>query len=129
MPGVWEMSIRRSSSADSAARFLAMRRSSRRPEPKPLATYVPERARDVARPPLRLRPTPDALAARGFAVVSPNPGPQSQLVAVPADFVVYRTKISGGRVIALPLPSDLSAEDVRRLHAVLLTFVDDPEVP
>jgi hypothetical protein len=44
---------------------------------------------------------------------------------VPEDFVIYKCKISGGRVIDIPLPPKLTQSDVRRLYAFLQTQVDD----
>jgi hypothetical protein len=46
-------------------------------------------------------------------------------ITVPADFIVYKCKISQGRVIEIPLPSGFTQADVKRLHAFLLTQVDD----
>ncbi len=48
---------------------------------------------------------------------------------VPWGFVLYKCKISGGQVIELPLPPKLTAEDVKRLHAFLLTQIDDEDPP
>lgn len=54
------------------------------------------------------------------------PGVKS--IKVPAEFVIYRCKLSGGRVIEIPLPQKFTRADVGRLHAFLLTQVDDEEV-
>ena len=53
------------------------------------------------------------------------PGSETQSVDVPADFIVYRCKISGGRVIEIPLPPKFSKADVARLNAFLQTQIDD----
>ena len=44
------------------------------------------------------------------------------------DFVIYKAKISGGRVIDVPLPKKLTKADVDKLYAFLQTQVDDEEV-
>lgn len=51
--------------------------------------------------------------------------PGMQKVDVPGNFVIYKTKISRGRIIDLPLPSKLTAADVDKIHKMLLTQVDD----
>jgi hypothetical protein len=43
------------------------------------------------------------------------------------DFVIYKAKISGGRVIDVPLPKALKKADVDKLYAFLQTQVDDDE--
>jgi hypothetical protein len=48
-------------------------------------------------------------------------------LSVPSDFIVYKCKITKGRVIEIPLPPDFTQADVKRLHAFLLTQVDDSE--
>jgi hypothetical protein len=58
----------------------------------------------------------------------PNPTvekPGMQSIHVPDTFVVYRCKISQGRVIEVPLPRDFKMADVNRLCAFLKTQVDD----
>ncbi len=49
----------------------------------------------------------------------------SQVIRVPEGFVVYRCRISRGRILEIPLPLDLSGLDVERLCAFLRTQVDD----
>jgi hypothetical protein len=49
----------------------------------------------------------------------------TKAVDVPAEFIIYRCKISKGRVLEIPLPPDFTQADVKRLHAFLLTQVDD----
>jgi hypothetical protein len=46
---------------------------------------------------------------------------------VPGDFVVYKAKISGGRIIDIPLPPKLRSSDVDKIHKLLLTQIDDEE--
>ena len=41
------------------------------------------------------------------------------------ELIIYPCKITGGRHAELRLPPELSAADVRRIHAFLLTQVDD----
>lgn len=50
-------------------------------------------------------------------------------IPVPADFVVYRCRITRGRILALALPVDLSRADVDRLCAFLQTQADDDDPP
>lgn len=52
-----------------------------------------------------------------------------QPVFVPADFVIYKCKISKGRVIDVPLPRDFTQADRARLNAFLETQVDDDPPP
>jgi hypothetical protein len=76
-------------------------------------------ATSVAKPPT---PTKD----------EPPPAPPGmKQLAVPDDFVVYKAKISGGRIIDLPLPPKLKTSDVDKIHRLLLTQIDDDgeEVP
>lgn len=55
--------------------------------------------------------------------------PDVKTIEVPADFIVYRCKISKGRVIEIPLPPAFSKADVARLNAFLETQIDDdPEI-
>lgn len=51
--------------------------------------------------------------------------PDAKTIEVPADFIVYRCKISGGRVIEIPLPPKFSKADVSRLTAFLETQIDE----
>ncbi len=74
-----------------------------------------------------------ALERRGAAPVAKDM-PNNRVVRikpnyVPWDFVLYKCKISGGQVIELALPPNLTAEDVKRIHAFLLTQVDDENPP
>jgi hypothetical protein len=48
-------------------------------------------------------------------------------IAVPDRFVVFRCRITRGRVLELPLPIDLSLADVERLCAFLRTQADPAE--
>lgn len=52
---------------------------------------------------------------------------ESRAIRLPGDFVVFSCKITGGRVIQIGLPAALTRADVARLHAFLLTQVDDFE--
>lgn len=49
----------------------------------------------------------------------------TQSLLVPSDFVIYKCKIGGGRVIDLPLPPKLARADVKRLCAFLESQVDE----
>jgi hypothetical protein len=51
--------------------------------------------------------------------VDQQPSPGMQLLKVPQDFVIYKCKISGGRIIEIPLPPKFATSDVNRLHAFL----------
>jgi hypothetical protein len=55
-----------------------------------------------------------------------HPPPGMQTLKVPADFVIYKCKISGGRIIEVPLPPEFTKVDATKLHAFLLTQIDDP---
>lgn len=55
----------------------------------------------------------------------PPPDPDTQVVRVPADYIVYKCKLGQGRVIEIPLPPRFSKADAGRLHAFLLTQVDE----
>ncbi len=68
---------------------------------------------------------PSEVVAAGPAAVDPASVPGTQAVIVPADFVVYKCKIGGGRVINIPLPPKFTKADVTRLTAFLETQVDD----
>lgn len=49
---------------------------------------------------------------------------------VPADYVIYKAKITGGKVLELPLPKTFKSADVEKLYAFLKTQIDDEdEVP
>jgi hypothetical protein len=61
-------------------------------------------------------------------VVDHQPPPGMQVLKVPQDFVIYKCKISGGRIIEIPLPPKFATADVDRLHAFLLTQIDDEPV-
>lgn len=50
---------------------------------------------------------------------------ETKSLCVPSNFVIYKCKISGGRVLDIPLPPDLSRADVERLVAFLETQADD----
>ena len=51
----------------------------------------------------------------------------TQTLIVPADYIIYKCKLSGGRVIDVPLPRKFSSADVDRLHNFLKTQIDDDE--
>lgn len=51
--------------------------------------------------------------------------PNTQVLRVPKDFIVYRCKLSGGRVIEIPLPPSFNKADTERLYAFLKTQMDD----
>jgi hypothetical protein len=54
-----------------------------------------------------------------------TPASGMQIVEVPGDFIIYRAKISGGKVLNIPLPPKLRRADVEKLHAFLETQIDD----
>ena len=59
------------------------------------------------------------------AAPSTNGGPtqtKPQMVAVPADFIVYRFPLRRNLTLAVPLPPDLTNADVARLHKFLETL-------
>lgn len=61
-------------------------------------------------------------------VVEAEPPPGKQALYVDSDYVIYKCKISGKRIIELPLPRDFAQKDVTRLTAFLKTQIDeDPE--
>jgi len=63
----------------------------------------------------------------GATGTSSGPAPRGmKQVLVPDDFVVYKCKISRGRVIDVPLPPNLADSDVKRIHAFLQTQIDEP---
>lgn len=79
--------------------------------------------------------TPAAVHSNGAAEKAAEkpdagtPHPGTQTIRVPADFVIYKCKISGGRIIEIPLPPKFATADVNRLHAFLLTQIDDLQDP
>lgn len=54
-----------------------------------------------------------------------NVPPGAQSLNVPADFIIYKCKISGGRVLEIPLPPKFLSADAARLFQFLKTQVDD----
>jgi ribosomal protein L12E/L44/L45/RPP1/RPP2 len=50
---------------------------------------------------------------------------KTKTITVPADFIVYRCKITNGRVIEIPLPATFSMTDVTRLYNFLKTQIDE----
>jgi hypothetical protein len=57
-----------------------------------------------------------------------QPPPGMQLLKVPNEFIIYKCKISGGRIIEIPLPPKFTTTDVDKLHAFLKTQIDDEPV-
>lgn len=57
-----------------------------------------------------------------------GPPPGTQMMTVPADFIIYRCKIGGGRIIDIALPPKFRQTDVDKLHAFLKTQIDDEPV-
>ncbi len=51
----------------------------------------------------------------------------TQTIEVPKDFIVYKCKIGKGKIIEIPLPPDFTTTEAEKLHAFLLTQVDDDE--
>jgi len=76
----------------------------------------------------QISPTPDVVATSAPRATSDVASGASRRIMVPVDFVPYGCKISRGRFIQIPLPLDLTRSDVERIHAFLLTQVDDPEI-
>lgn len=56
-------------------------------------------------------------------------GEGEQELRVPKDYIIYRCKLTKSLVIEIPLPPRFSAADARKLHAFLLTQVDDDDNP
>jgi hypothetical protein len=57
----------------------------------------------------------------------PSPPEGHKYVDVPHDYIIYRCKITRGRILDLPLPPNFTAKDAERIHAFLLTQVDDED--
>jgi hypothetical protein len=57
--------------------------------------------------------------------VAPPPPPGTKTMTVPADFVIYKCKISGGQFLDIALPPKFRKVDVDKLHAFLQTQIDD----
>ena len=51
----------------------------------------------------------------------------TKTITVPANYVVYRCKISGGCIIELPLPPEFTKADARKLYAFLKTQDEEGE--
>ncbi len=49
----------------------------------------------------------------------------TQTMRVPADFIIYKCKIGGGKIIDIALPPTFRQVDVDKLHAFLKTQIDD----
>lgn len=58
----------------------------------------------------------------------PSPEPGFKWIKVPSDFIVYPCKIAKGRVIEIPLPREITKAEVARIHAFLMTQIDDEEI-
>jgi len=68
---------------------------------------------------------PDDRSEKFDAIVKRTSPPGKKLVEVPEDFIIYRAKITGGRVIEIPLPPEFTKADAARLYAFLQTQVDE----
>lgn len=86
-----------------------------RPPPPASVAHV-EEATAAAQPPAG---PSDALPAR-----TPAPPGDERTIRVPDGLVVFRCRISGGRVLEIPLPAELSRADVDRICAFLRTQAD-----
>lgn len=53
--------------------------------------------------------------------------PREQVLHVPKDFVIYKCKLSGGRLIDVLLPLRLTRADADRICALVQTQIDDVE--
>jgi hypothetical protein len=62
-------------------------------------------------------------AKDGLTKAQPPPGMQT--LQVPDDFVIYKAKITGGKVLEIPLPKTFKSADVEKLYAFLKTQIDD----
>lgn len=57
---------------------------------------------------------------------TPSASPSGmQTMKVPADFIIYKCKIGGGKIIDIALPPTFRQVDVDKLHAFLKTQIDD----
>jgi hypothetical protein len=63
------------------------------------------------------------IAPPGETVSNEKPSPGTQTIRVPADFVIYRCKITKGHVVEIPLPPSFTKADVKRL-AAFTVFLD-----
>lgn len=57
----------------------------------------------------------------------PASEPGSEWMRVPDNFIVYRCKIAKGEFIEIPLPKEITKAEVDRIHAFLLTQIDDED--
>jgi hypothetical protein len=57
----------------------------------------------------------------------PTQGADPQTMRVPAGFVVYKCKIARGKIIEIALPKEITKAEVDRIHAFLLTQIDDED--
>lgn len=67
----------------------------------------------------------DKKEVKAAAAAEPPVEPGFQWVKVPDDFIVYKCKIAKGVVIEIPLPKEITKVEVDRIHAFLLTQIDD----
>lgn len=58
-------------------------------------------------------------------IAPPAEKANTKVVEVPSNFIIYRCKITKGRVIELPLPPEFTKADAERLYAFLQTQIDD----
>jgi hypothetical protein len=71
-------------------------------------------------------PPPEPRGERREQDPPPPAPPGMQTISVPAGFIIYKCKISGGRIIEIPLPPEFTKADASKMHAFLLTQIDDP---
>jgi hypothetical protein len=71
--------------------------------------------------------SPSSPIAEDAEDAEPAPEPGYQWVKVPDDFIVYRCKIAKGVVIEIPLPNAITKAEVDRIHAFLVTQIDDED--
>jgi hypothetical protein len=74
----------------------------------------------------------DGAPSQAKAAITPPPKDEAlatpagqKPVHVPEDFVVYRCKISKGRVLELPLPRDFTKRDAEKIYDFIKTQTDD----
>jgi hypothetical protein len=73
------------------------------------------------------QPRADEKAERQEETIPDMPPPGMQILKVPSDYTIYRCKIAGGVILEIALPPKFRQVDVKKLHAFLLTQVDDDD--
>ena len=103
----------------------------RAPEEVDLPGLPPPATTPEERPGPSLSPSPSMVAAQSTpapASSPPSTGSSGEpAIRVPDGFVVYRCRITRGRILEISLPVDLTSADVERICAFLRTQTDDEE--